>query len=168
MTQGRSNCLHRSSPRRRSDTPRTGRHVPGACRRPRSTCSQQIRAESRSIPPTASEGRRLDSNIRASVPSDFPAPCWQYASSAVDKYVVYTISRRIPSRPRSSVSRETNRPYRTDPSDPLQPGQKPHEAARNPKVRMEREADVLVIGAGPTGSTAAKYAARGGADVLLV
>ena len=33
---------------------------------------------------------------------------------------------------------------------------------------MEREVDVLVIGAGPTGSTAAKYAARGGADVLLV
>src|SRR5438445_10717832 len=54
------------------------------------------------------------------------------------------------------------------PFDPLQPGQKPHEAARNPKVRMEREVDVLVIGAGPTGSTAAKYAARGGADVLLV
>src|SRR5882762_4214007 len=33
---------------------------------------------------------------------------------------------------------------------------------------MERDVDVLVIGAGPTGSTAAKYAARGGAEVLLV
>src|SRR5207247_9150116 len=54
------------------------------------------------------------------------------------------------------------------PSDSLQPGQKPDEAARNPKARMEREVDVLVIGAGPTGSTAAKYAARGGAEVLLV
>jgi digeranylgeranylglycerophospholipid reductase len=33
---------------------------------------------------------------------------------------------------------------------------------------MDREVDVLVVGAGPTGSTAAKYAARGGADVLLI
>jgi digeranylgeranylglycerophospholipid reductase len=33
---------------------------------------------------------------------------------------------------------------------------------------MDRTADVLVVGAGPTGSTAAKYAARGGADVLLI
>src|SRR3989440_9513046 len=168
MTRGRSNCLRRSSPRRPSDTPRTGPPARGACRRPRSTCSQQIRAESRSIPPTALEGRLRDSNSRASVPSDCPAPYWQYASSGVNKYVVYTISRGIPSRPRSSISLDTNRPYRRDPSDPLQPGQKPHEAARNPKVRMERDVDVLVIGAGPTGSTAAKYAARGGADVLLV
>jgi len=35
-------------------------------------------------------------------------------------------------------------------------------------VQVERDVDVLVIGGGPTGSTAAKYAARGGADVLLV
>src|SRR5213592_1580800 len=168
MTRGRSNCLHRSSPRRRSDTPRTGRHVPGACRRPRSTCSQQIRAESRSIPPTASEGRRRDSNSRASVPSDYLAPCYQYVSSAVNKYVVYTISREYPLGPHHPVhGRRINRTGLT-PSDSLQPGQKPDEAARNPKVRMEREVDVLVIGAGPTGSTAAKYAARGGADVLLV
>src|SRR2546427_7051569 len=34
--------------------------------------------------------------------------------------------------------------------------------------RMDREVDVLVVGAGPTGSTAAKYAALGGADVLLI
>lgn len=33
---------------------------------------------------------------------------------------------------------------------------------------MDREADVLVVGAGPTGSTAAKYAARGGAGTLLI
>ncbi|TLZ46808.1 MAG: NAD(P)/FAD-dependent oxidoreductase [Methanobacteriota archaeon] len=33
---------------------------------------------------------------------------------------------------------------------------------------MDRTVDVLVVGAGPTGSTAAKYAARGGADVLLI
>jgi len=33
---------------------------------------------------------------------------------------------------------------------------------------LNREVDVLVVGAGPTGSTAAKYAARGGADVLLI
>jgi digeranylgeranylglycerophospholipid reductase len=33
---------------------------------------------------------------------------------------------------------------------------------------MDREVDVLVVGAGPTGSTAAKYAAQGGADVLLI
>lgn len=33
---------------------------------------------------------------------------------------------------------------------------------------MDRAVDVLVVGAGPTGSTAAKYAARGGADVLLI
>jgi len=33
---------------------------------------------------------------------------------------------------------------------------------------MDREVDILVVGAGPTGSTAAKYAARGGAEVLLI
>src|SRR5436853_3217448 len=33
---------------------------------------------------------------------------------------------------------------------------------------MDREVDVLVVGAGPTGSTAAKYASLGGADVLLI
>jgi digeranylgeranylglycerophospholipid reductase len=33
---------------------------------------------------------------------------------------------------------------------------------------MDREVDVLVVGAGPTGSTAAKYAARVGASVLLI
>ncbi len=33
---------------------------------------------------------------------------------------------------------------------------------------MDREVDVLVVGAGPTGSTAAKYASQGGADVLLI
>lgn len=33
---------------------------------------------------------------------------------------------------------------------------------------MDREVDVLVVGAGPTGSTAAKYAAQGGAAVLLI
>ena len=33
---------------------------------------------------------------------------------------------------------------------------------------MDREVDVLVVGAGPTGSTAAKYAASGGARVLLI
>ncbi len=33
---------------------------------------------------------------------------------------------------------------------------------------MNREIDVLVVGAGPTGSTAAKYAALGGAEVLLI
>ncbi|HYU05835.1 MAG TPA: FAD-dependent oxidoreductase, partial [Thermoplasmata archaeon] len=33
---------------------------------------------------------------------------------------------------------------------------------------MDRDVDVLVVGAGPTGSTAAKYAALGGADVLLI
>src|SRR3989442_1336157 len=33
---------------------------------------------------------------------------------------------------------------------------------------MDRQVDVLVVGAGPTGSTAAKYAALGGADVLMI
>ena len=33
---------------------------------------------------------------------------------------------------------------------------------------MERAVDVLVVGAGPTGSTAAKYAAKAGVDVLLI
>ncbi len=33
---------------------------------------------------------------------------------------------------------------------------------------MDQEVDVLVVGAGPAGSTAAKYAALGGADVLLI
>lgn len=33
---------------------------------------------------------------------------------------------------------------------------------------MERDVDVLVVGAGPTGSTAAKYAALGGARTLLI
>src|SRR3989454_10398004 len=33
---------------------------------------------------------------------------------------------------------------------------------------MDRSVDVLVVGAGPTGSTAAKYAARGGAGVLMI
>src|SRR3989442_3690854 len=35
-------------------------------------------------------------------------------------------------------------------------------------TRMDHQIDVLVVGAGPTGSTAAKYAALGGADVLLI
>jgi len=34
--------------------------------------------------------------------------------------------------------------------------------------QMDRQVDVLVVGAGPTGSTAAKYAALGGADVLMI
>jgi digeranylgeranylglycerophospholipid reductase len=33
---------------------------------------------------------------------------------------------------------------------------------------MERAVDVLVVGAGPTGSTAAKFAAKAGVDVLLI
>jgi digeranylgeranylglycerophospholipid reductase len=33
---------------------------------------------------------------------------------------------------------------------------------------MDRAVDVLVVGAGPTGSTAAKYAAKAGLDVLLI
>ena len=33
---------------------------------------------------------------------------------------------------------------------------------------MDLEVDVLVVGAGPTGSTAAKYAALGGARTLLI
>ncbi len=33
---------------------------------------------------------------------------------------------------------------------------------------MDRAVDVLIVGAGPTGSTAAKYAALGGAEVLLI
>ena len=33
---------------------------------------------------------------------------------------------------------------------------------------MDREVDVLIVGAGPTGSAAAKYAARAGADVLMI
>ncbi len=33
---------------------------------------------------------------------------------------------------------------------------------------MDQNVDVLVVGAGPTGSTAAKYAAQGGAEVLLI
>src|SRR5438093_10399290 len=35
-------------------------------------------------------------------------------------------------------------------------------------TQMDRQVDVLVVGAGPTGSTAAKYAALGGTDVLLI
>src|SRR2546430_2838100 len=52
--------------------------------------------------------------------------------------------------------------------DSSQARPKPHEPARNANVQVERDVDVLVIGAGPTGSTAAKYAARGGAEVLLI
>src|SRR3989475_2184125 len=52
--------------------------------------------------------------------------------------------------------------------DSLQARPKPHEPARNANVQVERDVDVLVIGAGPTGTTAAKYAARGGAEVLLI
>src|SRR5256712_8944302 len=52
--------------------------------------------------------------------------------------------------------------------DSSQARSKPHEPARNANVQVERDVDVLVIGAGPTGSTAAKYAARGGAEVLLI
>ncbi|MGQ0796982.1 MAG: FAD-dependent oxidoreductase, partial [Methanobacteriota archaeon] len=33
---------------------------------------------------------------------------------------------------------------------------------------MDREVDVLVVGAGPGGSTAARYAAIGGARTLLI
>jgi digeranylgeranylglycerophospholipid reductase len=33
---------------------------------------------------------------------------------------------------------------------------------------MDRDVDVLVIGAGPTGATAAKFAALGGARTLLI
>jgi len=46
--------------------------------------------------------------------------------------------------------------------------QKAHVVGRNENASMDREVDVLVVGAGPTGSTAAKYAARGGAEVLLI
>lgn len=35
-------------------------------------------------------------------------------------------------------------------------------------AHVDRRVDVLVVGAGPTGSTAAKYAARGGAETLLI
>src|SRR2546422_9446950 len=35
-------------------------------------------------------------------------------------------------------------------------------------TRMDHQIDVLVVGAGPTGSTAATYAALGGAGVLLI
>src|SRR2546427_299017 len=35
-------------------------------------------------------------------------------------------------------------------------------------TRMDPQIDVFVVGAGPTGSTAAKYAAFGGADVLMI
>src|SRR5437879_8194803 len=52
--------------------------------------------------------------------------------------------------------------------DSLQARPKPHEPARNANVQVERDVDVLVIGAGPPGSTAAKYAARGGAEVLMI
>src|SRR5207249_4736096 len=45
---------------------------------------------------------------------------------------------------------------------------KPHESRRNRTDAMDRQVDVLVVGAGPTGSTAAKYAALGGTDVLLI
>src|SRR2546430_8549209 len=45
---------------------------------------------------------------------------------------------------------------------------KPHERIQVSSVDMNRQVDVLVVGAGPTGSTAAKFAALGGADVLLV
>src|SRR3989442_14218914 len=60
------------------------------------------------------------------------------------------------------------RPQRRTVVDRLRARPKPHEPARNANWQMERNVDVLVIGAGPTGSTAAKYAARGGADVLLI
>src|SRR5437899_12792124 len=66
--------------------------------------------------------------------------------------------------PTGSVSRSFAEPR----VDPLQARPKPHEPARNANVQVERDVDVLVIGAGPTGSTAAKYAARGGAEVLLI
>src|SRR5256885_16692439 len=165
MTRGRSNCRRRSSPRRPSDTPRTGRPARGACRRARSACSQAVRAESRSTPPTASEGRRRDLSSRASVPSDYLAPCRQYVSIAVNKYVVYTISREYPLGPDHPVHGRRIDRLGLTPSASLQPRQKPDDAARNPKVRMERAVDVLDIGAGPDGSKAAGYVSAGGADV---
>src|SRR5256886_915773 len=45
---------------------------------------------------------------------------------------------------------------------------KPHERIQVSSVDINRHVDVLVVGAGPTGSTAAKFSALGGADVLLI
>src|SRR6266581_4504671 len=53
-------------------------------------------------------------------------------------------------------------------SSPAMPGQSLINGTHDGPVEMDRDVDVLVVGAGPTGSTAAKYAALGGADVLLI
>ena len=54
------------------------------------------------------------------------------------------------------------------PSSPAMPGQSLINGTHDGPVEMDRDVDVLVVGAGPAGSTAAKYAALGGADVLLI
>src|SRR6266508_4444770 len=54
------------------------------------------------------------------------------------------------------------------PSSPAMRGQSLINGTHDGPVGMDRDVDVLVVGAGPTGSTAAKYAALGGADVLLI
>src|SRR5207302_8547443 len=86
----------------------------------------------------------------------------------VDTYVVHTPGRNEPTQAGSCEVSRTLHPIRQTSIASLRFRPKPHEPARNANVQVERDVDVLVIGGGPTGSTAAKYAARGVADVLLV
>src|SRR5436189_2282576 len=65
-----------------------------------------------------------------------------------------------------SAQGETDEPQHDSRKRPH--AQKAHESRRDANDVMDQEVDVLVVGAGPTGSTAAKYAAQGGADVLLI
>src|SRR5436190_23283890 len=59
-------------------------------------------------------------------------------------------------------------PFDAFPVVAAMPGQSLINARHDGPAEMDRDVDVLVVGAGPTGSTAAKYAALGGADVLLI
>src|SRR2546428_1114067 len=82
-------------------------------------------------------------------------------------YAVRPMAAALDGRPfDASNQRRPANPWVSARSDRILP--KPHESRRNRTEAMDRQVDVLVVGAGPTGSTAAKYAALGGADVLLI
>src|SRR5439155_1534179 len=113
-----------------------------------------------SIPPTASEASRRDLNSGASVPSDYLAPCYQYVSSAVNKYVVYTISREYSLGPDHPVhGRGIGRSVLTR-SASRNPGQKPDETRAGNECGYVLERDLF-------DRYLAKEAAKAGAEILI-
>src|SRR3989475_13255107 len=146
-------------------TPRGGRPAREGSRRPRSPGSRGHPAECRWTPPSLLGGRPRDSSTRVSGPSGFPAPWAVYVLTQTNTYAV---------RLGASITADRRSPELSGPCGP------PHRAFEKSDsqilmksdgigpTRMDHQIDVLVVGAGPTGSTAAKYAALGGARGPLI